>query len=170
MVPPLVKDKDVYEKYEAILTLLTARGIPFMIHEHVPSYTVADAKERTCFPLERLLKAIAFKTKAGGYILAVVRGLDRIDYRKLAAACGAKRTDIVRLTPEEVAEGFGVEVGSVSPLLVQEGVQVFFDTHVPTQETVFCGVGRPDRTLEIHLMDLAQITQGHNVPLINDET
>ena len=159
----------MYETYEAIVSLLTTRGVPFTIHEHAPSYTVADAKERSLFPLERLLKTIAFKVKAGGYILAAVRGPDRIDYRKLAAATGAKRTDIMRLTPEEVVEVFGVEVGSVSPILLQAGVEVFFDTRVPTHETVFCGIGRPDRTLEIQLADLAEITQGRILPLISDE-
>src|SRR5512146_645908 len=140
--------------YEAIVTLLTTQEVPFTIHEHAPSYTVADAKERLLFPLERLLKTIAFKVKAGGTILAAVRGPDRIDYRKLAAACRTKRADVVRLTPEEVTEAFGVEVGSVGPISLQEGVVVFFDAHVPTKETVFCGIGRADRTLEIQLMDL----------------
>jgi Cys-tRNA(Pro)/Cys-tRNA(Cys) deacylase len=160
----------VSEKYEAIITLLTTRGIPFTIHEHAPSYTVADAGERLPFPAERLLKAIAFKIKAGGYILAAVRGPDRIDYRKLAAASGAKRADIVRLTPQEVTDVFGMEVGSVSPIPLRESVAVFFDTQVTTGETVFCGIGRADRTLEIHLMDLVQITEGRIVPLISDES
>ncbi len=159
----------MYKKYETIVALLTAQGIPFTIHEHAPSHTVADAKERSLFPLERLVKTIAFKVKAGGYILATVRGLDRIDYRKLATACGTKRADVVRLTPEEVARVFGVEVGSVSPISLQEGVAVFFDTHITTLETVFTGVGRADRTLEIHLSDLVQIMQGHILPLISDE-
>ncbi len=159
----------MHERFEEIVALLNERGISFTIHQHDPSYTVADARERSLFPLERLLKTIAFKAKTGGYILAAVRGPDRIDYRKLASACGAKRADVVRLTPEEVAEVFGVEVGSVSPIVLQEGTQVFFDTHVPVQETVFCGIGRPDRTLEIRLMDLMQIAQGHILSLISDE-
>jgi Cys-tRNA(Pro)/Cys-tRNA(Cys) deacylase len=160
----------VYERYDAIVTFLTTRGVHHIIHEHIPSYTVADAEEHLLFPLERLLKTVAFRVRARGYVLAAVRGPDRIDYRKLAAACGVKRTDVVRLTPEEVTEVFGVEVGSVSPIALQEGVQVFFDTQVSMHETVFCGVGRPDRTLEIHLMDLVQITRGQILPLIRDET
>lgn len=155
--------------YEAIVAFLTERNIPFTIHEHAPSYTVADAEERLLFPLERLLKTVAFRIKTGGYLLAALRGPDRVDYRKLAAACGAKRANIVRLTPEEVAGAFGVEVGSVGPLALQEDVQVFFDTQVSTRETVFCGVGRPDRTLEIHLTDLVQITAGQILPLSSDE-
>jgi len=160
----------VYETYEAIVALLGERGIPFTIHEHVVSRTVADAEEHLLFPLERLLKTIAFKIKEGGYVLAAVRGPDRFDYRKLAAASGTKRTNVMRLTPEEVAAAFGVEVGSVSPIVLQGGVKVFFDAQVSTDETVFCGIGRADRTLEIQLMDLVQITQGRVVPLISDET
>lgn len=158
-----------YEIFEAIVRLLTGRGVPFTIHEHIPSHTVADAEERLSFPIERLLKTIAFKIKAGGYILAAVRGPDRIDYRKLAAATGTKQTEVARLTPEEVTAVFGVEVGSVSPILLRDGVEIFFDTQVSTTETVFCGIGRPDRTLEIYLTDLLQVTGGRVLPLISDK-
>ena len=154
--------------FEAIVAFLAKRGIAYTIHEHVASYTVADAGERLPFPVERLLKTVAFKIKAGGYILAAIRGPDRIDYRKLAAANNAKRADILRLTPEEVAKIFGVEVGSVSPITLQGEPAVFFDTQVPTEETVFCGIGRADRTLEIHLDDLIQVTGGRVLPLISD--
>ena len=150
----------MYETYEAILQLLTASNIPFTIHEHIPSYTFADAEAYLDFPLERLLKTIAFRIRSGGNILAAVRGPDRIDYRKLAAACGAKRTDVFRLTPEEVSNALHVEVGSVSPILIQDGIRILFDTKVPTRETVFCGIGRPDRTLEIQLADLIHINSG----------
>ena len=153
--------------FEAILALLRESGISYTIHEHIVSYTVADAEERLPFPTERLLKTVAFKIKNGGYILAAIRGPDRIDYRKLAAASGAKRADIVRLTPEEVADVFGVEAGSVSPIALQGEPTVFFDTQVPAEETVFCGIGRADRTLAIHLRDLVQITGGKVLPLIN---
>jgi Cys-tRNA(Pro)/Cys-tRNA(Cys) deacylase len=157
------------EVYEAIVRLLTASGLPFTIHEHLPSRTVADAEEYLSFPIERLLKTIAFRTKAGGYLLAAVRGSDRIDYRKLAAATGTKRTEIVRLTPEEVADVFGVEVGSVSPIVLREGVEIFFDAQVTRTQTVFCGIGRPDRTLEMQLIDLVQIMKGRVLPLISDQ-
>jgi len=159
----------VNNTFEAIVALLKERGGAFRIHEHVPSYTVADARDRLLFPAERLLKTVAFKIKTGGHILAAVRGPDRIDYRKLAAACGAKRADIVRLTPEEIADVFGVEAWSVSPVALKGEPAVFFDRRVPTEETVFCGIGRADRTLEIQLSDLVQITGGKVIPLLNEE-
>ena len=141
----------MYETYESIVQRLTASNIPFIIHEHPPSYTFADAEAYLDFPLERLLKTIAFRIRFGGNILAAVRGPDRIDYRKLAAACGTKRTDVFRLTPEEVVHTFNVEVGSVSPILVQDGVRTVFDTKVPTRETVFCGLDAPTGLLKSSL-------------------
>jgi len=44
--------------FEAILALLTARGVAYTIHEHIAFYTVADAGERLPFPAERLLKTV----------------------------------------------------------------------------------------------------------------
>jgi hypothetical protein len=44
----------LYETYEAIVKFLTASSIPFTIHEHAPSLTVAEAEAYLDFPLERL--------------------------------------------------------------------------------------------------------------------
>jgi Cys-tRNA(Pro)/Cys-tRNA(Cys) deacylase len=62
-----------------------------------------------------------------------------------------------------------MEVGSVSPIPLREGISVFFDTRVPIDETVFCGIGRADRTLEIQLTDLVDITEGKVLPLVSGE-
>ena len=40
---------------------LTARGVPFTIHEHVAAQTVADAQERLPFPFTAYLKTVAFR-------------------------------------------------------------------------------------------------------------
>jgi Cys-tRNA(Pro)/Cys-tRNA(Cys) deacylase len=113
--------------YDTALTLLTTSTLPYTLHEHVVSQTVADAGEKLNFPLERLLKTIVFKDKAGRYYLVAVRGPDQIDYRKLADATGVKRAELAQVSPAEITEVFGVEVGSVGPLLSQTGTVVFFD-------------------------------------------
>jgi Cys-tRNA(Pro)/Cys-tRNA(Cys) deacylase len=86
-----------------------------------------------------------------------------------AEAVGVKRTDLMRLSPEEVMEVFGVEVGSVGPITRQENAQVIFDSQVSTAETAFCGIGRPDWTLEIRLADLVRVTQGSVLPLVSEQ-
>lgn len=151
--------------FEKITTLLEVEGIQFTIHEHEPSRTFADAKERSMFSLERLLKTVAFRHKSGYFILAVLRGQDRVDYRKIASALGTKRGEIVQLSPTEVREAFGVEVGSMGPIQMLAGLEVLFDNTVPLTRTVFCGVGRADRTLEIGFSDLVRVARGRILPL-----
>lgn len=54
----------------------------------------------------------------------------------------------------------GIEAGSVGPLSTIDNVQVVIDSNVTPDETLFWGIGRPDRTLEIRLNDLLRVTQG----------
>lgn len=155
--------------FENILALLRAQRADYTIHEHAPSRTYADATAYLSFPLDRLVKTIAFRLRAGGYVLAALRGQDRVDYRKLAAAVGARRADLFSLSPQEVLETIGVEAGCVGPLMQPAGSQLLFDRRIPSGVTVFCGTGRTDRTLEISLAELLRLTGGRMADLAKDE-
>lgn len=154
--------------HEQIVDFLTQQHTRFTVHEHEVSRTVNDAVERLPFPLERFLKTIAFRVKGGDLILAGLRGVDRVDYRKLAAAVGVKRDALVRLSPDEVQAALGVEPGSVGPVIPIENMRVIFDTQVNREEPLFCGIGRPDRTLEITLDELVRVTHGQVLPIAQE--
>jgi prolyl-tRNA editing enzyme YbaK/EbsC (Cys-tRNA(Pro) deacylase) len=47
-------------------------------------------------------------------------------------------------------------------------VLVVFDQATLTLDTVYCGAGRPDRTLEIWLPDLLQVVQPRIAPVANE--
>lgn len=146
--------------HEELTAMLHGSGVNFSIHTHEPSRTVADAEARLLFPVERIVKTIAFRARSGAVILAALRGTGRVDYARLAAIIGVNRRDLTALSPEEVHKELGVEPGSVSPLLLRENLLVIFDRKMAGSETVFCGIGRPDRTLEIDFADLVQLTGG----------
>jgi len=154
--------------FSDLLTLLQSQPAPYTLHEHQPSRTFADAEDYLSFPLERLVKTIAFRTHSGTWVLAALRGQDRVDYRKLAAALGLKRSDLFSLSPQEVLDTFGVEPGCVSPLLQAPPAQVLFDTRIPTGTSIFCGIARNDRTLEIALPDLVRLANGLVVDIAKD--
>jgi len=105
----------------------SARGVPFTIHEHVVARTVADALERLPFSPEAYLKTVAFRLKAGGWVLAVLRGADRVDYRALAAALGVGRRDLHQMAPDEVAADLGYPVGGVGPVPTNGRIRTIFD-------------------------------------------
>ena len=74
---------------------------------------------------------------------------------------GVNRRDLASLSPEEVRELLGGEPGSVSPLPLWEDIAVLIDDDVITiLPTIYCGIGRPDRTLEMAPDDLVRLTGG----------
>ncbi|MCC6894324.1 MAG: YbaK/EbsC family protein [Anaerolineae bacterium] len=154
--------------YQIVLNRLNKSGANYAVHTHADSRTFADAVDKLPFPPDRMLKTIAFRLKAGGWVLAACRGQDALDYKKLAAAFGVKRDEIVRPTPEELLAGLGLEVGAVSPIALRPDVQVVFDTRVDPIQTLFTGAGQPDRTLEITLSELVRVTAGRIVDIAKE--
>ncbi|GAB6126357.1 YbaK/EbsC family protein [Humidesulfovibrio idahonensis] len=152
--------------YAAMLALVEADGAAFTMHEHTPTRTMEEARENLRFDLARIVKTIAFATRAGRLVLAALRGTRRVDYARLAALVGVNRKDIAALAPAEVLTRLGVAPGSVSPLLPaamgmnkgMEGVLTLLDEDaLAIAPTAYCGLGRPDRTLEMTPQDLARV-------------
>lgn len=150
---------------DSFLAALAAAGVPYRLHEHAPSVTIADAEDYLDFPVERLLKTIAFRVKKHGWLLAGTLGYSQIDYKKLSAAVGVSRDQIVRLEAHEVEEQLGYPLGGVAPVAPNAEAVVLLDTGVRRWETIFCGTGRPDRTLEIAPDDLIRLSGATVAPL-----
>ena len=147
--------------YVILEEILTKSGVPFVIHSHEAMRTVEDMARNPLFDLTRIVKTVAFRTRNNGIVLAAVRGNRRVDYPRLAALLGINRRDLSPLSPEEVRELLGVEPGSVSPVSTREDAVVFIDEEaLLIRPTLYCGIGRPDRTLEIAPEDLVQISGG----------
>ena len=83
--------------YNTIVGLLESSGVPYTIHEHAPSITIQDADANLWFPVERLVKTIAFRIRGGGYVLAALCGYSQVDYKKLAAAVGGEQAGSMML-------------------------------------------------------------------------
>ncbi len=151
--------------FHRVLEILSGSGVPHQIHEHRETRTVEDAACNLSFPVDRLVKTIAFRTRNGGIVLAALRGTRRVDYARLAALVGVNRRDLFSLSPEEVRDVTGVEPGSVSPVMPLDGAEVFIDEDVLSiTPTIYCGFGRPDRTLEIDAADMARLSAGRVAP------
>jgi Cys-tRNA(Pro)/Cys-tRNA(Cys) deacylase len=154
--------------HERILKLLAESGLAYKIHAHAPSVTYQDAADYLDFPLDKLLKTIAFRVKNGNYVLAAVHGADRVDYKKLAAFLGTSRDKLVRLAPEEVEASLGYQLGGVAPFPTNDQTTVVFDNGALALETVFCGTGRNDRTLEIASADLVKLCGGRSASIVQE--
>jgi Cys-tRNA(Pro)/Cys-tRNA(Cys) deacylase len=102
----------------------------------------------------------------GDWVLAAVRGPDRIHYKALADALGVRRTDLRAIGPEEVELGLGFEVGGVGPFPIRPDLRVLFDLGVAQLERVVCGSGRNTVTVEIAAQDLIALGDGAVVSLV----
>jgi Cys-tRNA(Pro)/Cys-tRNA(Cys) deacylase len=165
--PPLERAIVAAESIEdRIAERLRAHGVRFTIHEHVVSHTVADARDRLSFSPDAFLKTIAFRLKRGGWVLAALRGQDRVDYRGLAAALGVSRRELQALEPAERLADLGYPGGGVGPVPPNDATRVVFDRVAVEQlDAVYCGAGRDDRTLEARLTDLVRACDGLVAPI-----
>ena len=68
--------------------------VPFVLHAHEATRTVADAERNLSFDVERIVKTVAFCTRNGELLLAALPGTGRVDYPRLAALVGVKRRDL----------------------------------------------------------------------------
>ena len=147
--------------FNHLLDIVKRSGLPFILHEHTSTRTMEDATQNLSFDVARIVKTVAFRIRSGGLLLAALRGTGRVDYPRLAALIGVNRRDLAPLSPEEVLELLGVEPGCVSPLSILGDAAVLINDDVLTiQPTIYCGIGRPDRTLEIAAVDLVRLTSG----------
>ena len=125
-------------------------GLAHTVHGHKATRTVEEAAANLDFDTSRIVKTIAFGLLGGAVVLAALRGTRRVAYPALAALCGVSRRDLRALAPDEVLASLGLPPGSVSPVPLVTGMPLFLDTDVlAISPTLYCGLGRPDRTLEI---------------------
>ncbi len=155
---------------QALVEKVMKSGVRFVVHEHKPTHTVEDARDLP-FDGTRIVKTVAFRAVGAGILLAVVRGSHKVDYAKLAGTVGAHRRELTSLSREEVRDRLGVEPGSVSPVPLRPDAVVLIDQDVLTVlPTLYCGIGRCDRTLEIAPADLVLVTRGRVAALSRDAT
>ncbi|MGA7979835.1 MAG: YbaK/EbsC family protein [Chromatiaceae bacterium] len=146
--------------YQLVLHLLEASGVAYNLHTHPPIRTVEEAEERFQLPTTNLAKTVVFRIKEGDWVLAAVRGRDRIHYKALADALGVRRTDLRAIGPDEVETELGFEVGGVGPFPVREDLRVLFDRGALALECVVCGSGRNTVSVEIATRDLIALATG----------
>ncbi len=151
--------------YEQILSLLDSHGVAYELHEHEPVRTVAEVETKLPFLLDKMLKTVAFRVKDGRFILAGLRGHDRIDYRQLAAYCGVNRRAVASMSPDAVEAELGFEVGGVGPFVLQPEVIVLLDEQLAELGTVYCGSGKNTVTLAIDFADLLRVCGGELIQL-----
>lgn len=156
--------------HDRILGLLAQGGIRFQIYVHEPVITLEQALERVPHLCENLLKTVVFRRGNGGWVLVAVEAQKRVHYKGLAEALGINRTALRAVAPTEVEQEVGFPVGGVGPFpLLGEATRVIIDREAAALERVFCGSGRPDRTLSLDMADLLRVSSAQVYPIAQEK-
>ena len=105
-----------------------------------------------CEP-KRIAKTLSFASGGEGCLLVVAAGDARVDNAKFKAQFGLKAK---MLSPGEVVERVGFEVGGVCPFGVKPGAKVFLDESLRRFDTVFPACGSDNSAIEVSLAELEE--------------
>lgn len=152
--------------FRRIVRLLDESGVSYIIHDY-GEVGVDDVKRNAPFPVDSLVKTLVFRVDQS-WVLAAVRAKDRVDYRKLADACGVSRSAISAPSSQEIEAALGVEVGGVPPLRLNDQVRVIFDQNVLGSEVVYCGAAKLGKTLEIRAEDLLNLASAEIAAIVRE--
>lgn len=145
--------------------MLKVAEVTYQIHSHVPVSTIDDAQQKVPHLTHNLLKTVVFQIKNKGWILASVDSQARIHYKHLADAVGVRRTDLRSVPADLIHEATGFEVGGVGPFPVKDDLRIVIDEELRGVGNVYCGSGRCDRTVEIALQDLIELSDATVYPI-----
>ena len=103
----------------------------------------------------RIAKTLSFKVKDRATLI-VTAGNMKIDNRKYKDEYGCKA---VMLTPDEVKEMVGHEIGGVCPFGIKENVDVYLDISLKRFDTVFPACGSSNSAIKMNCEELEEISK-----------
>lgn len=121
-------------------------GIEDRINEfEVSSATVELAAKALNVKPQRIAKTLSFK-KDNNCILVVAAGDVKIDNKKFKDKFMIKAK---MLTPDEVKQIVGYEIGGVCPFVIPKDIEVYLDESLKRFETIFAACGSSNSTIEL---------------------
>ncbi len=145
--------------FEKVKSLLETSGSHYTLHTHPAVRTIEDAEEKVAHLTKNLLKTIVFKIKDSHWVLAVVKGHERIDYKELARAFDVNRRKIRTVSPDRVEKQLGFEVGGIGPFPVNDSIKIIMDQSLTGIGMIFCGSGKNTVTIEMDISDLIKLVK-----------
>jgi prolyl-tRNA editing enzyme YbaK/EbsC (Cys-tRNA(Pro) deacylase) len=99
---------------------------------------------------------VLFEDRAGGVVLAIANGTNRISRPALAAAAGVAKLWLA--SPQLVLDRTGFPAGGVAPVRHATAVPVVIDRRVMDEAWVYGGAGTEDALLKIRPIDIVALT------------
>ena len=119
-------------------------------------HTAAEAAESAGAQLEDLVKNVCMVTETGQFLVAIVKGEDRVDSKRIAGLVGCKKPK--HATAEAVLEHTGYAAGGVPSF--GHDTTILIDERVMEKEWILTGGGSDRSLVKIGTEELLRVSGG----------
>lgn len=119
-------------------------------------HTAAEAAESAGAQLEDLVKNVCMVTETGQFLVAIVKGEDRVDSKRIASLMGCKKPK--HATAEAVLEHTGYAAGGVPSF--GHGSTILIDERVMEKPWILTGGGSDRSLVKIDTDELLRASGG----------
>lgn len=126
----------------------------------VPTPTAPDAAKALGVEETEIIKSLQFGDDDGRWVLAIMRGTDRVEKRMLAEVAGTKK--LLMASPADVERITGYTIGGVPPIghARASELTVIIDRAVLDNEFVYGGGGDEHSMLKIRAAEILRLSGG----------
>lgn len=135
--------------------------INYKIHEYAWNEDNLDANnaaEQVDMPFEKIYKTMVATGNQTGEIVACIPAESKLDLKKLAAASGNKKVDMLNIDDLEKTTGY--VRGGCSPVGMKRQFPTFIASHSTALDTIVVSAGKRGMQMEVMPDDLIRITAG----------
>jgi Ala-tRNA(Pro) deacylase len=141
-----------------LVALLRAEAAHFSLLHHDAVTTSAEAAAVRGTELRSGAKAMLVKAKSGGFVLLVLAGDRKVDWKLLAPLVGGKGARFA--TDEELHAATGLTKGAVPPLGALFGLRTIYDRSLLEVDSVNFNAGTKTESVTMARDDLIRIGGG----------
>jgi Cys-tRNA(Pro) deacylase len=144
-----------------------AAGIPFDVMRTQRARSAEESAQLQGIELQQLLRTIVVRRGENDYVFVLVPGGRRIDWAKLRAHLGVRRSSLP--DADEAREATGYERGAITPFGATTAWPVIVDASVEPGTTVAIGGGAHGVNLHVRAEDLIAATKAETVDVTEPE-
>lgn len=152
--------------FERIVALLTEGGARFRVIEHPPEGKSEDVARLRGTQPGQGAKAMLCRNRDGDepWVLAVLPGDRKLDFKRVAAAAGAKKMTLASV--DEVLRETGCVIGAVPPFTFWPRIRLFVDPAlVASNDEIAFNAARLDRSMVLDARDYVRLAKPELVAL-----
>ncbi len=140
--------------FEKVIQLLEQAEVGYELLRHEPVRTAQEASKIRGTSIKEGVKAIIFAAD-GKPVLVCVSGDRRVDSKVFKGAYGVK--DLRLLSPEDVLQLTGLEVGAIPPLGKVMNLPTYLDKMVLENDYVCFNAGSHTRSIKMRTVDFVKL-------------